>query len=71
MRKCISFFKGVTLELNLVPNRRDLADVQEIKISAMFINMKTGQLCLEKILKFKGHFKYRFKKKISKSKFLP
>lgn len=34
--------------------------MQEIKISGMLINMKIGQLCLEKVLKFKGHLKYTF-----------
>lgn len=58
------FLKGGTLEFNLVPNWKYLADVREIKISGMFINMKIGQSCLEKVLKLKGLLKVQILKKI-------
>lgn len=64
------FFKwGVTLELNPVLNLRDLSDVQEIKISGLLINMRIGQLYLEKVLKFEGHLRYRFLKNSTEANF--
>ena len=51
MRKCVSF-KGRHLKIKSCSKG---ADMLGIKISDMFISMKMGLLCLEKVLTFKGH----------------